>query len=383
MEMATDKWSDARLDAYRRIGDPEGDAVVERLFEGHTVYKVWDLIKKLVQNDQDLDRTLPDFVTEYLDGVKRMPPFDATLVGGGQQLFERYGLEVLVVLACYSLPASYAARKGVQVLHRTAYLSGRANYRLFETSQMVCDVLSPGGLSPGGRGIRTAQKVRLLHAGVRRLILTDPERTWDIEELGVPINQEDLAGTLMVFTHIIADGLEKLGIRLTAQEQQGFLEAWRAIARLVGVQEPLIPASMEEAKELCDIIQRRQVETSPEGIQMTRALLDMMKSHSPPGFAGWPIALMRHLIPPDAIVALDIPPASEWQMRTLQRIAARRASSSPDQPSLFRKMALRWIQSIITAELGGKRTPFIIPTTLHHGSAALNRPGVWEQLRRR
>src|SRR6187549_451702 len=128
-----------------------------------------------------------------------------------------------MLLCCYSLPSSYAARKGVQVLHRTAYLAKRPNRRLFETAQFIVDVLSPGGLGPLGHGQRTAQKVRLMHAAIRHLILHDPNTRWPADDLGVPINQEDLLGTLMTFTWLILDGLSRLGVRLTPQEQQAYL----------------------------------------------------------------------------------------------------------------------------------------------------------------
>lgn len=385
--MSEDQWTDAFLDEMRQTGDPPADEVVATLFATGGVYRVWDLMKMLVENDHPAPEQLPPEMQQYLAATSAMAPVDPALVAGGQRLFERYGPEILLVLACYSLPASYAARKGVQVLYRTGYLNNRANHRLFETTQMVMDVMVPGGLDPAGRGIRTVQKVRLLHAATRRLIVNDPERPWD-PDFGVPINQEDLAGTLMVFTYIIIDGLEKLGIAPTAEEQQGYMETWKPIARILGIREELIPASMPAAKELCDTIQRRQVQSCPEGKAMTDALVQMMEHKQPPGpWRQWPAALMRHFLPPDVADGFGLP-RHAFDEHVLERAVDFRKeleSMSGDLPRrlwLVRKFALSMIQGFVTLELGGKRTPYIIPTTIHHGWAKAHTPSLWEQLRR-
>lgn len=381
------KWTDAYLDEMRQTGDPLADNVVAALFESGGVFRVWDLMKTLVQNDHPAPEQLPPELREYLAATGSLPPVEDRLVEGGQRLFEKYGPEVLMVLACYSLPASYAARKGVQVLYRTGYLNNRPNHRLFETTQMVMDVMVPGGLAADGRGVRTAQKVRLMHAATRRLIVNDPERPWD-QDFGVPINQEDLAGTLMVFTYIIIDGLEKLGITPAPEDQQGFLETWKVIARIMGIQEALIPATMADAKELCDTIQRRQVQSCPEGKAMTGALLELMEHHQPPGpWRSWPVALLRHFLPPDVADGFGLA-RHDLEEKILDRAAEFRkelegmGGDLPRRLWLVRRFALSLIQMLVSVELGGKRTPYIIPTSIHHGWAKAHTPSVWQQLRR-
>ncbi|MBK8044673.1 MAG: DUF2236 domain-containing protein [Haliscomenobacter sp.] len=81
-----------------------------------------------------------------------------------------------------------------------------------ETAQFVIDVLSPGGLSPAGKGVRSAQKVRLIHASIRHFL---KQRGWDTEDLGEPLNQEDKAGTLMAFSALLLDGFKMMQIGLT------------------------------------------------------------------------------------------------------------------------------------------------------------------------
>ncbi len=364
----------------RRTGDPLADNVVAALFESGGVFRVWDLMKTLVQNDHPTPEQLPPEMRDYLAATANVPAADESAIRYGQLLFERCGAEILVVLGFYSLPASYAARKGVQVLYRTGYLNNRPNHRLFETTQMVLDTMVPGGLAPDGRGVRTVQKIRLLHAATRRLIVNDPENPWE-EELGVPINQEDLAGTLMVFTHIILDGLAKLGITVSAEEAQGYLETWRVIARMLGIREELIPTTPADAKGLCDTIQRRQVASSPEGTAMTNALLQMMEHKMPPGpWRAWPAALMRHFLPGDVADNFGIA-HHKFEEHLLDSLSHCRqemdsiAGHVSPRLWIIRKFSLVFFKVLITMELGGKRTPYVIPTSIHHGWAKAHAAG--------
>ena len=385
-ESTSRKWTNAFLDEMRQSGDPLADSAVTSLFESGRVYSVWELMKTLVQNDHPAPDKLPDELKSYLEMTSHISPGNPGLIEHGQRLFQRCGPEILMVLACYSLPASYAARKGVQVLYRTGFLNHRPNHRLFETTQMVMDVLSPAGLDASGRGVRTAQKVRLMHAANRRLILNDPERPWD-KDLGVPINQEDLAGTLMVFTYLIVDGLERLGITTSPDEQQGYLETWKVIARIIGIQDTLIPANMAEAKALCELIQVRQVQCCDEGKAMNHALLEMLEHHLPPGpWRRWPAALMRHFLPHEIADGFDIPDHA-LEEHILQRAVESRSeletvTGEVRKLWIVRECALLFLECLVSVKLGGKRTPFIIPTNLHHGWAQAHRSSVWEQLRR-
>ncbi len=370
----------------RLTGDPLADNAVGALFESGGMFSVWELMKQLVQNDHPAPDQLPSELKTYLQATAQVSAPGPALVECGQRLFERCGPEILTVLACYSLPASYAARRGVQVLYRTGYLANRPNHRVFETAQMVMDVLTPGGLDPTGRGIRTAQKVRLMHAAIRRLILTDPERPWD-EELGIPINQEDLAGTLMVFTVVIINGLHRLGIATSAEEQQGYLEAWKLIGRILGIQEALIPDTMPEGNELCELIQRRQLQACPEGKAMNDALLKLLEQKLPPGrLRNWPGALMRYFLPVEIADRFEIP-RFEMEQHMLESAAQFReelehVSGEIDRRLwVLRKCALLLLRGMVSAELGGKRTPFILPTNLHHGWAQSHRMSLWPKLR--
>ena len=84
--------------------------------------------------------------------AERMPGVTDDDIRIGQDLFEMYGPEILMILGCYSLPAAYSAKKGVLVLATTKFLELEPDRRLAETSQIIMDVMTEGlGEGKGGR----------------------------------------------------------------------------------------------------------------------------------------------------------------------------------------------------------------------------------------
>jgi hypothetical protein len=372
--MATN-WSDSFLDEMRQVGDPLADDVVTSLFKTSGVFAVRKLMSTLVANDQPTPDQLPPELKTYLEATSQIAQTDSSVAAAGERLFETFGPEMLVTLLCYSLPACYADRKGVQVLYRTGYLEQRVNSRVFQTAQMVIDVMTPGGMAADGNGVRSAQKVRLMHAAVRWLILNNPETPWD-PALGVPINQEDLGFTLMTFAYVMLDGLNKLGIDVRPEEQKSFLETWKAIGRIMGVREDLLPDDISAAQTLFETVGKRQNEPSPEGKAMTQALLDMLSKYGIPG-----PALMRHFLSAELADGFGIEKHSfqEW---LIERVASHLRLVDRMVAWPIRELALRLVKGFVTAELGGKRTPFVLPTNLNFAWHRAEMPSVWEQLRR-
>jgi len=360
--------TDAILDAARTRGDALADATIADVFKAGDTAAVARLLSSLMRDDQKPGE-LPAPVIEYLKKTGEVAARAPEIAAAGEQIFSEYGPEVMMLLCCYSLPSSYAAKKGVQVLHRTAYLAKRPNRRLFETAQFIVDVLSPGGLGPGGKGVRTAQKVRLMHAAIRHLILTDTTSAWDVKELGVPINQEDLLGTLMTFTWLILDGLARLGVKLTPRDQQAYLETWLAVGRLMGIEPQLLPRTVAEAKETTAIIERRQVAESPQGREMTAALLGMMQSNLPHPFKSMPGCLIREFVPANVATFLGIPshPLREETIRLADaalRPLQRFVDFEAQRHALVRAFSIHLLRWMIGVEMDGQPARFAIPDQL-------------------
>src|SRR5688572_9143711 len=282
---------------YREIGDPLADEVIDAVFRTGEIDAVRQLLRYLVDNEELPNPGIPASgltsevlaeITRFLDlSQKSLLPLDSARIGRGEEFFADHGPEILMILAMYSLPASYTAKRGVQVLAQTKRLESHPMRRLIETTQMVVDVMSPGGLSLAashqnhGKGVRSAQKVRLMHGAIRRMILERYGQDW-VKKYGVPVNQMDLLGTLMTFSSVVLDGLRVLGVEPAAAGQDAYLYAWRAVGRLIGVQDELIPSTIAEAAHLTSVIRTSELGRCDEGIEMTRALVATLEKQVEP-----------------------------------------------------------------------------------------------------
>jgi len=385
------RWSDAVLNASRTRGDALADQTVAALFANGQTAAVANLLGTLMRNDQAVPNDVPAVVRDYLVQTSNLAARHPETVARGERVFAEHGPEILMLLCCYSLPSSYAARKGVMVLHQTAYLAKRPNRRLFETAQMIVDVLSPGGLDAGGRGVRTAQKVRLMHAAIRHLILANPHATWDSADLGQPINQEDLLGTLMTFSWVILDGLRRQNIRLTPEDEAAYLDTWLAVGELMGIEPALMPRTVAEAGALTAIIERRQVAPSPAGSEMMAALLAMMTDNVPHEFRTMPSSMIREFLPagvatflgvPDHYFARELLNLMERLVHPLEMFADREAQ----RHGVIRAFSVHLMRAMTRLDLDGQRARFGLPDTLQEAwqlAPADSEESFWRKLAER
>jgi ER-bound oxygenase mpaB/B'/Rubber oxygenase, catalytic domain len=367
------------LDACRTEGDPEGDALAARLFAGaapaaaDAAAPARRMLRAFVESDVVPDAWSPPFVREFLAAPLPKPLVPGPVIRRGEQLFATHGPEILTALGTYSLPAAYAANAGVKVLAQTGFLESHPTRRLVETAQMVVDVMRPGGLDPAGPGVRAARKVRLMHAAIRQLILTRTEPRWDTAALGVPINQEDLAGTLATFAWLPLDALRRMGVRVADADRDAYVRAWGVVGRLIGLREELVPDDAAQAAELSARIQARQVRPAvpnPDGRDLLRALLEMMEAKVPlRALRFGPASLMRLFLPRDVADALGVPrrPVVDLAVRAMARlvgVANDVADATALERRVFRSLNLAIIQAVLDHERGGKRAAFDLPLSL-------------------
>ena len=191
-----------------------------------------------------LGSEISQILDEYIESTSQLPAWaDSEKIKRGVKLFSLYGPEVFMLLNVSSLPMCYTCAKGAQVLFETGRLLSHGGNidplarRLMETAQMVINVLSEGGLAPSGSGIITLQKVRLIHASIRHFLKAGQYHNtkWDSDKYGEPINQEDLAGTLMSFGPVIIAGLKRLNIELSDTQIEDYMHCWKVVGHLMGL----------------------------------------------------------------------------------------------------------------------------------------------------
>lgn len=306
------EYTDALLDSLREIADPVPDQLIAELAQSGEIELVNRILRDLVRNDQSIPVELPDNIEGWLRETDQLPVWaDRERIARANEVFLEYGVPIAFILSTSSLINAYAARKGTKVLTHTYRLNQCPYRRIGETAQFVLLVLAPGSLFEQGQGIPAIQKVRLMHAAIRHLI--DETGQWDRASYGVPICQEDLLGTLMTFTTLVVRDLPKLGVELTNQQIDDYLYIWRVIGTMLGIRTDLIPETIEDAIQLSLAIERRHHGPSPEGVALTRALLEMYTDLIPGEiFDGLFPALMRELVGDQIADWLEIP-RSRWE----------------------------------------------------------------------
>jgi hypothetical protein len=362
------RWSDEVLDGFRQVGDPPADQAVEEVFATGSIAEVNKLMRTLVRNDMPPPEQMPPSLYNYFDMTDNLPEWaDMDAIARSQNFFVRHGLLAIMILGCYSLPICYAAPKGVKVIYESARLYSDPRRRVLETAQLLLDSLAPGGLAPSGAGVRSAQKVRLMHAAIRNLLLN---RGWDSAELGIPINQEDLVGTLGAFGFYFMDGLQKLNVRFTTQEADDYIHTWNVIGHIMGIQRPLHPQSFEEATYLAGRINDRNFAGTHEGKVLQEALTAYMQSVIPgKTFDGLPVALTRHFLGDRRADIVELP-RSNWTQISLVPFRVFNtvlSNANQDIPPVARAVELfsqKMIENLLLAERGGERTEFHIPDSL-------------------
>lgn len=358
------------LDSMRQQGDPPADRLIDELLTEGKYMAVRGGLQSLQYNDAPPDPGLPGNLQDYLHGTAQLPAWaDPELLARSSEFFTRHGPCILMMLGCYALPADYAARKGVQVLHRTGELMGNTTRRVIETAQMAVDVLEHGGLQPGGRGLRSIQKVRLVHAMVRRKLLSSPLRPWDWE-LGLPINQEDLAGTLLSFSVVVLDGFNKLGAPLPRATAEAFLHTWKVVGWLMGLRPELLPRDLDDAEGLAALIRERQFCASQEGQQLTSELIKMMEYNTPGRlFDGLPNALMHHFLGSQVAAGLGLPPP-DWTTKLVQwgqwlgELHLALDSQSLLCARMSERFAHAYVYGLLHTQSDESRPPFMLPAGL-------------------
>jgi len=285
----TEAWPDSQLDALRARGDPEIDGILSHL-HGMTADEMLSLYVGFVRTQLELRAEVwPAELLDWWDDAEPLPAWaDRRQLDRAIVFAERWLPELLVAYLLDSLPHAYAGAKGAMALRRISLLGNSQSLmrRVLETLLFVLRVNAVGGLEPGGYGLELAKKTRIFHGLVRVMLIehaVDVRRSggvgaaWDLEQDGVPINQEDLLGTLWTFAVTTIQRLEHAGATISNADKDAVVHLWCVVGHFLGVgagcSPPLLPMSYAEAAHCWARIQEHQFATSPEGAELTAALV--------------------------------------------------------------------------------------------------------------
>lgn len=299
--MLKPRWADPGfLDELRSLGDELADDCVERLRQEGNRSDFSALFRRMTSSAEPLPLDLPDSLREFLDRTHRLPRLEASgerhpagvdldRIRRGGSVFLLHACPSALVLLAKSLPEGYAAPPLSRILSLSGNLDHHPFRRLAGVLQMLVSISSGGGFSPGGSAIVIAQKMRLLHAGIRRI--ASHELPLFEARFGRPANLEDMLATIMGFSLLQIRGLRLLGIGISREEAEDHYYLWRVFAQMCGIHPPgepdnpaFIPADLTEASEFYRAYAKRHyvgADQNPQGVRLADSNLRLLESLLP------------------------------------------------------------------------------------------------------
>lgn len=274
-------WPDSRLDAMKAEGDLLADSTVAIIFAKGDRDLVNAVMPALHAPGAWPANTPPE-LQSYLASSQKLPEWaDQATLTRAYEYMTTHGVRYNIVLLFLSLPILNAWKTGgAQTLAMTGQLTQRFARRLSETLRFVRAVIKEQALGPEGEGIRTTQKVRLMHATIRHFARSadgpNGSAYWQ-KDWGQPINQEALTATMLAFSTLAADGLRKLGVPVSAQEESDLLHLWKVIGHILGIRDENMPASVHEAQLLWKKCVDRNFGRSDSGVMLTKTHIQFMR----------------------------------------------------------------------------------------------------------
>ena len=261
------------LNQNRLIGDPLADNLVNQIFdkkEQANFYRILQMDAASVMDAEDSE------LKSFLTNTRPLPQwFDAERILKGQKFYKKFAMPIMTLLGGLSLPYCYAASPGNKALYLSDKMRKSPGKRLVDTADFIITVSTALNISENSEAQISTNKLRLIHAVARYYILNSSK--WSIE-WGIPINQEDMAGTNLAFSYIIVKGLQKSGYMITEREKENFLALWRYIGYQLYIQDELLPSTLKEAELLEQAIRKRHFQESEEGFTLAKELITYYKT---------------------------------------------------------------------------------------------------------
>lgn len=259
-----------RLGRFFAKVDPAADAAVEAI-EALPRGEGWRMFEAGLARGPLAMAGAPPPLRDLVEQAAEVPPWvDWETCDRGGELLLRAGPLGGAVLGACSLVLGYASPGGNKPLVFSGRLKEQASRRLNETARFVQAVARPGGMRPFADGWQITLKVRLIHAQVRRML--HKSGSWDAAAWGEPLNQHDMAGTCLLFSVVILDGLRKLGLRIERDEAEACVHLWRWNGRVIGVHPDVLLSSEAEGMRLAELIQMTTGEPDADSRALTQAL---------------------------------------------------------------------------------------------------------------
>ncbi len=279
---------------FNHLGDEPADALLRPTSAAGT--ELARALRERGRNDEEIPNA-PDLMENWTN----LPPWaDPTGIRAAQEFFYRSGARILPIILCAVLPRGYALGGRSAGASRGKAEAARC---LRDNVQFLIDVLTPESWTHRGRGIRSLQRLRLLHALAR----INPG-----DEFPAARSQADLAAHLAAYCVLPIESLEKLGTPVSSMEAAAYTHFWNVVGHLLG----LHPRLRFKSPEAAAAYLRAYEEHAPSSTDTSsteespRALLDYMNALLPEGMTSLPEAFLILLMGETRAAELGVSPRS-------------------------------------------------------------------------
>ncbi|WP_054812051.1 oxygenase MpaB family protein [Nocardia arizonensis] len=226
------------------VGDEPMDTLIEWMYAAGMA-TTRPLFERALRYGIDSVPDAPQPLRDFFTMVEDTPDWvDQDLLREGERLFRSGGTDGLYFARDVSFLGGYLASGFNKTLIRTGALEKGPARRFAETLQWAMDVSAENGMQRFGVGYRSTLHVRLIHSLVRRHVAAMPD--WRADEWGLPINQTDMAATLVgALLAPIVGGLA-LGIVPSRADTVAAAHLTRYVGWLIGVEEQWLPTSFRD-----------------------------------------------------------------------------------------------------------------------------------------
>jgi hypothetical protein len=363
-----------RLAPYLLRTDPLADALaatIAAMPEGQG----WSLFNDAASKGIASVPDAPAPFRAFFEQVEHVPAWvDWKTIDRGGNALMRAGPLGGIVLGVKSLVHGYASPAGNKPLIFSGRLKEQASRRLNETARFVQAVCSPRGLRPHADGYLITLRVRVIHAHVRLMIARTGR--WNEAEWGAPANQHDMAGTQLLFSLSVLEGLRTLGVRFSRDDADRYMQLWRYVGHLIGVDAELQPTSEYDAARLAEIIAATQGDPDDDSRALTAALLGapLTEATTPTSMRNaerrvrFAEAMCRELVGDELADKLAVPRTS-WRLavplvRRLVSGAELLRESVPFTDRHARAAGNRYWERVVEVGLAGATAEFGLPDRL-------------------
>ncbi|WP_158860945.1 oxygenase MpaB family protein [Lunatibacter salilacus] len=325
-------YNEQNLNKLKHLGDPLADEAAKVLINSPEICREineWSTIPEILPDH------FPVEVYRYFEWMKTSPvAVDRKKVLRSQRFFEENGTLYLTLLGFYSLPYSYAFADGAQVLVRSKRIMEDVGKRLTETAFFVLECFRPALFIGDDQSVLSLAKVRLIHA-FSRFFIQNHASDWD-PEWGIPINQEDLLQTNLVFGFLVMRSMRKIGLTVPQEEVVASLHYWKIIGHYMGINIEYWPDTAREAYFLEKCIRNRHLKSSEAGRMLIKVLINYYREFfQNPAITRLAEDLVAFLLGEKAADALGLKRASPFAAPVYQLLLQTNLFGTSSQPKSY------------------------------------------------